>query len=463
MGAARPPAAAAVAAVAVGLAAVYAAISFGLPAVAGGGDVTASSSGIFDMDVQRVVVDLTSAHPGYRTSVHPLQKLLVAPLGIGIERALFGGHGALSAAKLLIAGAIWLQTLLVAWLAARWTGSRWAALATAALCAGSFSSVLAVSLPESAALSSLGIALPLVVLALRWERPFTRGEIAAWAAVGALCIGLTITQAAHWAIALGVRVWRLRAAGAAVARPLAATIAGFAALTLACVQLQSLCFPGTPAFYAASPIAGEAPFMRWEAIGARPFAHALGLLAHVFVFDFAAPRPGYSDFLIRGFGFDYWSLSIEAAGLAQWGALRLALGAVVALAVCAALAGARRADARLLAPALCIASQLVLHFAYGREYVLYSPNWHGVWVALLVALAWRRFPARRGALAVGCGVLAVALLANSVSVMRDVYREVAIGLGTDVRDARGAPLEAQPAAASSAASHGASPARSMRR
>jgi hypothetical protein len=78
-----------------------------------------------------------------------------------------------------------------------------------------------------------------------------------------------------------------------------------------------------------------------------------------------------------------------------------------------------------------------MHLIYGREYVLYSPHWHGVWVALLVAAAWRRFPRRHGAMLTAAVALAAGLLINDTLVMRAVYGEVEAGLSAGVRDAVG--------------------------
>jgi hypothetical protein len=427
------------------LAAWFAGIGFGLAAAA---PVTEFSSGIFDMDVQRVVVDLTSANPGYRTSVHPLQKLLVAPFGIALNRSLFEGANPLAAAKWLCAVVVWVQSLLVGWLAWRWTDRSLApALAASALTAASFSSVLAASLPESAAFASLGASLPLVLLIARSGRPMLGWEIALWGLLGTVCVGLTITQLVHWGIALGFRV-AIFAPNAEATRvwtkwkaPALAVVVLFG-LTALGVQLQSWLFPGTPAFYATDPLGGEQAFMRLDALASQPVGHVVRLLAHFAVYDFVAPGPAYSDFLIRDWGFDWWSLSVEAAGLEQWGAARLCVAAAVLAGVAIGFwALSRTRDVRFAAPALCVLSQFALHLAYGREYVLYSPHWHGVWVALLVAVTWNRLAAQRTRLIAGWVLLCGALLISSVAVMQDVYAEVEVGLGTGVRDAFGAPLD----------------------
>ena len=54
---------------------VYGYASFVLPR---GVDLMRHSSGIYDMDVARVVADVTTRLPAYRPAVHPLQKLLLA-------------------------------------------------------------------------------------------------------------------------------------------------------------------------------------------------------------------------------------------------------------------------------------------------------------------------------------------------------------------------------------------------
>ena len=184
-------------------------------------------------------------------------------------------------------------------------------------------------------------------------------------------------------------------------------------------------------------------FLRGQRLAATPLAHAANVLGHFFVIDFVAPTPGYSDFLIRDYGMRYWSLSLEESGPARWTAAQAALAVVVLVGVLGAGVGLRRADARLLAPALCVAAQLALHLVYGREYILYSPHWHGVLVALLVAAAWRAYPRRRTAMLTVAAALSLALLANDVAVMRSVYSEFDAGLGIELRDTTGALLPAR--------------------
>jgi hypothetical protein len=424
------------------LALVYAAAA---ASMSRGVDLLAHSSGIFDMDVARVVADLATGQPAYRQSVHPLQKFLIAPVGAAVNARFFGGEDPLAATRALIAIAMALQTLataVLAWQLAR--RSLGAAVAAAGLCAFSFSTWLAASVPESAAIAAPTTTLPLILLNARWRRSFTWWEAVLWGVLALLAVGLTITQLVHCAVALVVRLSVARGPAAAGVSPLrrlaprvALALAVCGALAWGGVRLQAGLYPPRKAAVE-NPFAAELQFMRAERLAAAPIAHVGGLLAHFLLYDFVAPLPGYSDFLMRDYGFDYWSLSIEEAGLDRWTPAQLALAGATLLAVIAAASGLRRADARFLAPLLCVSSQFAMHLVYGREYVLYSPHWHGALVAVLVAAAWRRFPTRQRALLVAAALLSAALLLNDVTVMRSVYAELAAGLGAQVRDAAGA-------------------------
>jgi hypothetical protein len=271
-------------------------------------------------------------------------------------------------------------------------------------------------------------------------------EAVCWGLLAVLGVGLTVTQLVHWIIALGVRTTFGRerpevgaGTGARAIWPrLVLALALFAALFWGGLRLQSELYPRAARSGAEHPLAVELHFLRTDRLAAAPVSHASRLIGHFLVFDFVAPFPGHSDFLIRDYGFDYWSLSVEEAGLAQWAPAQIALAGAVLLAVLAACAGLRRADAKFVAPALCVVSQFALHLVYGREYVLYSPHWHAVLVAVLVAAAWNRLPRRCGVMLAAAAVLSAAMLYNDLVVMRAAYHEVETGLGTRGRDAAGA-------------------------
>ena len=149
-----------------------------------------------------------------------------------------------------------------------------------------------------------------------------------------------------------------------------------------------------------------------------------------------APFPTYSDFLPSILG--YWSLSIEEVRIRNWQWLLWPIAALLLAAFAAAAVGLRRADRLFLAPVLCIGSQFALHLLYGREYILYSPNWHGVLVAVLVASCWKAFARHRRAIDLRVSlVLALALLANNLAVLKRTYQEVEAGLWYANRDSEG--------------------------
>ncbi|MEE8475423.1 MAG: hypothetical protein V3T01_08740 [Myxococcota bacterium] len=409
-----------------------------------GVDLMRHGSGIYDMDVARVVADLTTRLPAYRPSVHPLQKLFVAPVGQWVNTRFFAGRDRLASAKILVAGFVTLNALCVGWLAfALSRRSRIAGVAASAVCGVSFSSILAASIPESAAVSCLGSVVPLILLEARSGRRLGWGEAIAWGLVGVFCFAITITQIVFWVIALAVRCWLLwRSAGGAVdAGPLAIRLAlalGLAAsLAWAGTRLQSRLYPGTEPFTAAAPFESARGYFRVAELRDAPLRHTGLLAGHFVLYSFVAPRPAYSDFLMRDFGHDYWSLSIENSDWEHWTPAPRALAALLVMGMLVAGAVRGRVDVHFLAPGLGIASQFALHLVYGREYILYSPNWHGVLVAVFTAAAWNGWGQRRNLFIAVAAVVCTAMLLNNLAVMDAVYREFGAGLEAIRRDATG--------------------------
>jgi len=427
------------------LLALYGHASSVLPAPA---KVMRHSSGIYDMDVGRVVADFTTRLPAYRPVVHPLQKLLVAPLGHFLNTRLFEGRDRLGAAKLLIAACMTLNALLVGLLAYQLARrSLIAGLIAGLVCGLSFSSLLAASIPESAAVSCLGTVVPLVFLNARVGRRFSWWEAGTWGVLGVFCIGFTITQIVHWAIALVVRLGLIRREspgpddGARRVPKVAVAIAVAVVLTLSGARLQSTLYPGTAAFYGESPLSSERHYLRVEAVTQEPLQHTARLLGHFLLYPFLAPLPAYSDYLMRDFGLGYWSLSVEESRPQHWLPAPRALSVAFLLGLLFACACYRRVGVLFLAPSLSVASQFGLHFFYGREYILYSPNWHGVLVAVIFAAAWNGLGRRRNPFLIAVAVLGAAMLVNNLDVMKAVYREVDAGLAVELRDAEGQLLE----------------------
>jgi hypothetical protein len=437
----------AVAALGAGLLGLYLVASFGL---SGQAKILRLNSSIFDLDVGRSVTDWTTNRAGHRTHVHPLVKLFVAPFGTALR---FGaGLSDLAAARWIAALGMTLNVLLVGRLAVRLSGgAAWPGILAALVCGASFSSVLLASIPDTASLSGLGTVVPLLYLNRRWGSRFGWGEALVWSLIGVLCIAFTVSQIANWGIALAVRALPRgggpTAAGASrIGAKLLAAVAAFAALTWGAASLQAALYPGTGRFYRnRSPARELRSFHRLESVREAPVRHTLRLAGHFAGVNFVAPFPGYADFVIERWHQPYWSLSLEEARFERWHPAQIALFGVWLFALLPGALLWGRGDRRMLAPLLCVASQFALHFVYGREYILYSPNWHGAVTAVLVAAAWNGLGEGRRWMPPVALAFSLALAVNSLAVMQRVYREVEIGLEQPLRDASGNPLPAPPA------------------
>ncbi len=416
----------------------------------GGAALLDYPSGVLDMDVARVVADWTTGGPGRRVSVHPLYKLAVAPLG----RTLAGRDASparrLAAVRAITAASVALAAVLAGLLAARLAGARGPGLLAAVLCGVSFSSVLLAAIPEASSVSCLSAVPPLLWLEWRRGRPFTFGEAAVWGGLGVLGIGLTITQVGFFAIALACRCLAVARGsggvrGARLATRVLLALALAVSVTWGAASLQTKLYPGTPRFYEEGP-QEERSWLRLSDLAEEPIAHVSRVVSHFLFYDFVAPFPGYSHYLIDFYAgsrpeYRYWSLSIEEAGFEGWRPAQLALAGGLALLLAAAAVGLRRPDPRFAAPLLCLGYQLALHILYGREYVLYSGNWHGVLCAIVVAAAFRAAGARRRALAGLTAALCLGIFVNSWIVLDRVYAEVERGLDRHLRDSAGRPIE----------------------
>lgn len=436
---------------------------FGSFSLSGDANILKYSSGIYDMDVGRVVDDWTTQYGSRRLRVHPLYKLVVAPLGGVLRDSRGGGQPAgLEVVRCLIALGMALHALLAGWLAAQLSRSWAVAIAAALLCGVSFSSVLLGTIPESASLACLAGIASLVFLNARLARRLTWGEAGAWGLLGLLGIALTITQIMYWLVALTVRVGLLllrpeiAEAPAPPPRGLAARVGVAVAiatlLTAAGSLVQSRVYPRSYAFYDQNPVANEAQWFRTEDIREAPLEHGMRLVRHFLIYDFVAPFPAMSDYLMHFYRntwkgrTGYWTLSLEEASWEGWRLQHIPLLGLHAAFLAFAISGARSMDVRFLAPLVCLAGQIGLHFLYGREYILYSPHWHGTLCAVLVALAFRSPSAARRWLPAVMAALVIGTLANSVVVLRHTYAEVAAGLHRSFRDDAGIllPEEARP-------------------
>ena len=425
------------------LAVLYGWISFER---SGAVEIRSFPSSVFRMDVFRAPRDWTTTLPSGRTSVHPLTKLLLTPVGLALRRNLAFAGDPVNAARVLSLAGVVIGALLAGLLAAQLAGDPRIGALGALVVGTSFSSVLLAAIPESASLACVATLAPLCFLCARDGRRWTALEGLAWAGLGLLGIAITVTQLAHWGIALAFRLHGLRSvSGEAPARLIArgaALLLLVLGLAAAGSWLQAERYPGSRKFYEVAAVAeDERAFLRLGDLRIEPFTHLARVSAHFVGVNFVAPYPARSDALIREQGAQYWILTVEAPWQAEWSAGQAALAAAVLLAIGGGVLALLRGGAnRAFVPALLsVAAMFALHVLYGHEYLLYAGHWHGVVVALGLAAAWRAWPRRRTGLTAASLVLAVGLAANAVSVMDRVYAELDHGLHVAKRDAEGRP------------------------
>lgn len=425
----------------------------------GDADILKYDSSIYDADVARVVRDWTGLRSSVRTVVHPLYRLAIAPFGTALKRVLPAGAApeqgsapprlrrmpaeALLSARILAALFMTATVLLAGRLAQQLAGGdRVPALITACVCALSFSAILLGAIPETASASGIASLTPLLYLNRRLDRPFGRSEAVVWGLIGVLCFAITISQLMYWGIALLVRVIRLlrgRSDASGSPRSLGINcfvlLATFVLVAWMGLQIQSQVYPGTE--FRAQQLFLEQSFLELAHLKHDPLERIVSVLLHFWIYDFAAPQPGYSDF-IRFYPInDFWTLSLAESRIRDWHWLQIPLFGAIAILVGVGLAACSRGNVRFLAPSLGVFAQLSMHIAYGKEPIIYSSNFHGVLVAMVVAASWNTFVRHRRTLCVIWLVLSIGMLANNLAVLQHLYAEIESGLDAVLRDPSG--------------------------
>lgn len=423
-----------------------------------GAGIDVVGSRVFEMDVQRVVVHWTCKSVlVLRGEPHPLSRLFVTPMGSALRDWRSDGAetgracrnsspAALEVARLLTGVFMAVYVASTALLIAQLTGgSAAAALLGSAVCMVSFSSILLAAFPDSASLSGLATLFPLLFLNYRRKRPCTWAEVAGWALLGLFCIGVTITQVINWLIALAFRfrAWRLwhrssSGAGTPSFLRLGAILALFLLSFVLALHLQRALYGGLR--FRPSRLTREQGYSVFNPLANHvgPGTHVARVSLHFFGYNFAAPFPALSYRYVRLYPIhDRWMLSLIEAEPADWAPLQRGLAFLLLIGFAVGAAGVVRPDIALAAPLACVAAQLALHLLYGDEYILYSTNWHGALVAILITGVWRGGPKMRrfgGAVWAAC---AIGLFVNNVVVLNSVYTELEGGLEEVRRDAAG--------------------------
>ena len=372
----------------------------------------------FDMDVSRVVDDWTSWDRSDRARAHPLYKF-IAFIGVPVHELFFGGEDRDSAAKILSVGMMVLAGVLAGWLAWLVTGgSRRAAVFAMGLFGASYSTLLLASFPDSASASAFTSLLPYVFLFHRVGRGFRGWEGVAWLAIGAVCFGITVTQVGHWFLALGYRLYGVFHEEEDRARPLKVlkALAALAALTLmlwgaayVAMTAKETIFKGAEKHYRIDRIIErELRFVEIEEVMEHP-VHRLSVVSrHFLLYNFAAPEPTIVEWHHRGRPDRlFTSLSIAEEDLHNWPPWAMPLLASHLL-LLILLVRWHRVTAPIMLLWLAVLFQFFMHYLYGREFIIYSPNWHTLVVVIVAALL---APKLSGGSALFKGWLAVHLAA----------------------------------------------------
>lgn len=344
---------------------------------------------VFDADIPSRVIDLTRPQgPHPRAAYHPLFLLLLNPLGFALRGALrvlnVEGAGRVAAIVLCstaggAAVAVFFRFLvrlgLVPRRAALWT-----------LVFGlSASQLVFASLPESWVFSGLAL-LVLFTLGTRTTPPRDGLVLAGTAAFGMAVTNLPATALvrARWLVAE-------RRPG-----PILFGLARYLSLVLALSALlstlQFLLYPGAEPFYRMRPLARDDRLSFVQTLTPSDLVQRTReLTGHMLFFNLAAPR-----FLVTETGTERTSIDFPDAGFGMLRPAGVAHGLVwLGLLVLAAFGLAQTRDPLVLALALWLASQVLLHFVFGTSLFLYSGQWTFAVIGLTAVGVERRLGASR--------------------------------------------------------------------
>ncbi len=350
----------------------------------------------FDMDVSRVVDDWTSWEGSDRARAHPLYKF-IALAGIPVNELFFGGEDRDAAGKILSVGMMTLAAVMAGWLTWLITGgSRRAAAVAMALFAASYSTLLLASFPDSASASAFTSLLPYIFLFHRLGRGFRWWEGVVWILAGLVCFGITVSQLMHWVLALAYRLYAVFHEEDVRARPLplGKTLGALVGLLLVlwaaaylAMAAKEVVFKGAEKHYRFDRIVErELRFVETEELLEEPARRLVILGRHFTLYNFVSPEPVLSEWYHRDRPERlFTSLSIREENLKQWPpwAMPLLASQIVLLVL---LVRWHRISAPLLLLWLAVLSQFGMHYLYGREFIIYSPNWHTLLVVIIAAI-----------------------------------------------------------------------------
>jgi hypothetical protein len=334
---------------------------------------------VAQLDTPRVVRTLTVYPEGVeRTTVHPLQSLLLQPAGVAFLKAarVLGWapseeEGPLYASQLLAALSLCLSAGLLAAMLYRLHARLAPATLGVLLYVPSFSFLLHTIMPESGSLAAPTIILPYYLLAVFKDEPRSRREQIAFLVAGVLGMAITITNVVYAVVAQGCRSYLLgRRKWAWLG-----SVAWYALQVFALAALLSVCqmflYPGGGSFLDVGKLGSEATFVSPE----NPWnpAHIGRVLAQMYGYAWSAPRLAVTgDLLAFGTLLPTFTLdSVSVFAVSHWNQLVLLLWGGVLLWACWRL----QTDIVAIGMGVGLLATLALHVLYGNNYVMYSGNW----------------------------------------------------------------------------------------
>jgi len=345
------------------------------------------NSSLLQMDVKRVVETATRYWEGnYRTVVHPLQPTLSQPVSYIVGR--LAGMDNFRAAQLTSVVLLSLSAALL-FLTIYTSTFKWgAAFVGVAGYMVSFGYLLLSAFPESSAMATPTVILPYLIYAVCRGKPLRHAETLCHISAGVLSFGITITNFFHSLVVFLLRLVQVHHTNAL--RRVATYLFGYLAVVLALNGILSIAqrkvlYPGSEYWFRHSALASET---RWLSIWWDGWVHPLRTLLQILVYPIVGPPIVFSDIGCRIERYPILQLSAESASLHDFSARTIAMVlALVSFMIYLLLRIiSERRGSIVLAVAISLASQIVLHSIYGNELLLYAGNWLPVvWLGIASA------------------------------------------------------------------------------
>ena len=340
-------------------------------------------SAIFDMDYVRVAEDWTTYGIDTRNALyHPLYKLFMGPQ---VSLMHIFVPDTISAIRLLAVFYMSLYCILSASLSQYAVGKRSLLAYFGALLLGlaSFPVMLFSGIPDTTLISGLATLIPYLVLVRFKDNEFTKFECAAWALSAVFGFGLTLTQVVHTFIAF---TFRTRWAPVNRAQKMKLTFCFLSLATLTFFILEGIQILMYPTIWIDSTsVRFEGHFFSLRKL--LSFSHIVDTVGQCLIYPFMAPGTKYSPWYFNQFGGAYNFVSMIPPNRAHL--------AIMILLVVSALVLIRKTSLPtrvlicknpLIPMALSVTAMLVLHILYGREFIMYSSNWHGLTIVIVTSV-----------------------------------------------------------------------------